>query len=84
MSKISIRQSGGASIVSLPKAVLKTLGLSVGSRLELSIVDSAIVLKAAKVEETLEELLAASPKERFAITTEDRIWLHDASVGDEC
>jgi len=42
MTAISVRQSGGANIVSLPKAIVKTLGLSVGSKLELTIKNNAI------------------------------------------
>lgn len=42
MSHLAIRQSGGANIVSIPKAILKTLGLHVGSTLDLSIVDCKI------------------------------------------
>lgn len=37
MTGIVIRQSGGANIVSIPKAIVQMLGLQVGSKLDLSI-----------------------------------------------
>ncbi|WP_257274338.1 AbrB/MazE/SpoVT family DNA-binding domain-containing protein, partial [Endozoicomonas sp. SESOKO4] len=60
MSSIAVRKSGGASIVSIPKAVLKTLGITVGSKLNLSIEDNKIVLSPVKEELTLEALLEGS------------------------
>lgn len=83
MTQIAIRQSGGASIVSIPKAILKTLSLQVGSTLELSIEDNRIVLTPVGDEPTLAELLAGSPKEKLALTDEDRQWLSDKAVGRE-
>ena len=44
MTTVTVRQSGGAEIVSIPKAIGKALGLHVGSELNLSIVDNRIVL----------------------------------------
>lgn len=83
MTQIAIRQSGGASIVSLPKAILSTLGLQVGSHLNLSIENNRIVLTPTAEEPTLEELLAGSPKANMAMTKEDREWLSDAPKGKE-
>ncbi len=83
MTAISVRQSGGANIVSIPKAIVTTLGLKVGSKLDLSIKDNAIVLTPITDESTLEELLAGSPKECFAITDEDRVWIDATPVGKE-
>ncbi len=75
MTQIVIRQSGGANIISIPKAILKTLGLDTGSSLDLSLEDNKIVLTPSKEQhKTLEELLAGSPKERLAMTDEDREW----------
>ncbi len=83
MTQIAIRQSGGASIVSIPKAILKALSLQVGSTLELSIENNRIVLTPAVDEPTLAELLAGSPKENLTLTVEDRQWLTDKSAGKE-
>jgi antitoxin ChpS len=83
MTQLCIRQSGGANIVSIPKAVLKTLDLQPGSSLELAIVDHKIVLTPVVEQHTLEDLLAGSPKTKLAKTKEDREWLNSKSVGKE-
>ncbi|MDX7988819.1 AbrB/MazE/SpoVT family DNA-binding domain-containing protein [Xenorhabdus sp. 12] len=83
MTAVVIRQSGGASIVSIPKAIVKTLNLHIGSKLELSIQDKKIVLTPIEEELTLESLLAGSPKECFRVTDEDREWLEANPVGKE-
>ena len=82
MTAIAIRQSGGANIISIPKAIVKTLGLQVGSKLDLSIEDNKIVLTPIK-ETRLEDLLAGSPKECFEVTEEDREWIDTKPVGKE-
>ena len=83
MTSVVVRQSGGANIVSIPKAIVKTLGLEVGSKLELSLEDNKIILSPVKEELTLEALLAASPKESFSITEEDREWIDAKPIGKE-
>lgn len=82
MTAVTVRQSGGAEIVSIPKAIGKILGLHVGSKLELTIVDNKIVL--APIEDlSLEELLADSPQACFRITDEDREWIDVRPAGKE-
>lgn len=83
MTQIAIRQSGGASIISIPKAILSTLGLQVGSSLELSIEDNRIVLTPASEEQTLDDLLAGSPRANLQITEEDKEWIGSTPVGKE-
>ncbi|KMJ46066.1 MULTISPECIES: AbrB/MazE/SpoVT family DNA-binding domain-containing protein [Xenorhabdus] len=83
MTAVVIRQSGGANIVSIPKAIVKTLNLHTGSKLDLSIQDNKIVLTPIKEELTLESLLAGSPKECFTVTDEDKEWLNAKPVGKE-
>ncbi|MBL4867724.1 MAG: AbrB/MazE/SpoVT family DNA-binding domain-containing protein, partial [Pseudomonadales bacterium] len=61
MTAIAVRQSGGANIISIPKAIVKTLGLQVGSKLDLSIENNKIILTPI-TETRLEDLLAGSPK----------------------
>ncbi|WP_252178146.1 AbrB/MazE/SpoVT family DNA-binding domain-containing protein [Endozoicomonas sp. 4G] len=83
MSSIAVRKSGGASIVTIPKAVLKTLGITIGSRLNLSVEDNKIVLSPVKEELTLEALLERSPAERLAMTDEDKEWMDMLPAGRE-
>ena len=83
MARIAIRKSGGANIVSLPKAVLKTLGLHAGSTIDLSLEDNKIVLTPVLEKPTLEELLVGSPKEKLNLTEEDHEWLSEKPIGKE-
>ncbi|MES2204351.1 MAG: AbrB/MazE/SpoVT family DNA-binding domain-containing protein [Pseudomonadota bacterium] len=83
MSQLAIRQSGGANIVSIPKAILSLLGLHIGSTLDLSVVDHAIVLTPVVEKQTLESLLAGSPKKRLQHSQEDNEWIQDAAFGRE-
>ena len=83
MSAVAVRQSGGANIISLPKAIVKTLGLHVGSKLDLSLENNKIVLTPIIEELSLEELLLGSPKACFSVTDEDREWIDSAPVGKE-
>lgn len=83
-TSISIRRSGGANIISLPKKILSILNLDVGSKLIPSIQDDAILLTPAKQDEmTLESLLEGSPKSCFIMNDEDREWLDVEPVGKE-
>ena len=82
MTAIVIRQSGGANIISIPKAIVKTLGLQVGSELDLSIEDKKIVLTPIR-QTRLADLLAGSPKECFKVTEEDREWIDTKPIGKE-
>jgi len=83
MTAIAVRQSGGANIVSIPKAIIKTLGLHVGSKLDLSIKDNKIVLTPIDESLSLERLLEGSPKKCFKVTAGDREWINSRSVGKE-
>ncbi len=83
MTQVAIRQSGGANIISLPKAVLSSLNLHVGSALELTLENNKIVLTPAQNELSLEDLLANSPKSALARTDEDNEWLNLSRVGKE-
>ncbi len=83
MTHLAIRQSGGANIVSIPKVILKTLGLHVGSTLDLAIIDRRIVLTPITETQTLDDLLAGSPKEKLQLIQEDREWLNINPAGKE-
>ncbi|MCV6626463.1 MAG: AbrB/MazE/SpoVT family DNA-binding domain-containing protein [Cellvibrionaceae bacterium] len=83
MTTVTVRQSGGAEIVSIPKAIGKMLGLTVGAELELSVVDNKIVLTPLSDDTSLEALLAESPRENFSLNDEDREWLDAKPLGRE-
>ena len=83
MTALAIRQSGGANIISIPKAILKILNLHTGSKLNLSVVNSKIVLTPVVQEMTLEDLLSETPKSALQLTDEDREWLEAIPRGKE-
>ena len=83
MTHLAIRQSGGANSVSIPQVILKTLGLHVGSTLDLAIIDRRIVLTPITETQTLDDLLAGSPKEKLQLIQEDREWLNINPAGKE-
>lgn len=83
MTHVTVRQSGGAEIVTIPKAIGSILGLHAGSKLELTIVDRKIVLTPADEDLSLEGLLVNSPKECFRVTDEDREWIDARPAGKE-
>jgi len=83
MSQVAIRQSGGANIISLPKAILNSLNLHVGSSLELTLENNKIILTPVMEEPSLEALLAGSPKAALTLNEEDKQWLAMPSVGKE-
>jgi antitoxin component of MazEF toxin-antitoxin module len=83
MTQVAIRQSGGASIISIPKVILRTLALDVGASLDLSIEDNRIILTPIKKSLTLDAILEGSPKSALRLTEEDQLWLNSQSVGKE-
>ncbi|MFZ9036107.1 MAG: AbrB/MazE/SpoVT family DNA-binding domain-containing protein [Francisellaceae bacterium] len=83
MSTLSLRQSGGANIISIPKKVLRMLDLHTGDKLDLQIKDNAIILTPVNEEPTLEQLIAQSPKSSFSALEEDRQWEADCLKGGE-
>jgi antitoxin ChpS len=83
MTQLVIRQSGGANIVSIPKAILKALDLHVGSTLDMTMVDCKIVLTPVIEKPTLEDLLAGSAQEKLALSQDDREWLEASPLGKE-
>ncbi|PCJ16889.1 MAG: AbrB/MazE/SpoVT family DNA-binding domain-containing protein [SAR86 cluster bacterium] len=83
MSIISIRKSGGANIISIPKAITDTLGLKVGSTLDLSIKGNKIVLTPVAIKYTLESLLEGSSRENFALDAEGEEWVDAKPIGKE-
>lgn len=56
---LTIRKTGGASVIALPKAILRSMNLDNGSKLSYSIEDGAIVLRPVEENKklTLEQLL---------------------------
>lgn len=82
MTRLVIRKSGGANIISIPRAILKILDLHTNSAVELSLENNRIVLTPVKEELTLNDLLSGSPKEKLRLK-EDKEWLEEKPQGQE-
>ena len=82
MTRLAIRKSGGANIISIPRAVLKSLGLHTGSIVDLALDHNRIILTPANDELILDALLKGSPKERLVLE-EDKEWIDMKPVGKE-
>lgn len=79
--KSKVRRSGGALILSIPKAVQEALELTVDSAVSLSVVRKKLLVEPVR-DVTLESLLNGLGPEDFAPTEEDKIWM-DSEVGGE-
>lgn len=75
MATLTIRRSGNAAGINIPKKILKLLNLHIGDELDLDIQDDQIILKPHQDDLTLEQLLAESDKDSFEVTPEDKQWL---------
>ncbi|MBK2026537.1 AbrB/MazE/SpoVT family DNA-binding domain-containing protein [Francisella philomiragia] len=65
MTTLTIRRTGNANTVSIPKKILKILNLHVGDELDIDVKNNEIVLKPHTSELTLESLLEQSDKNSF-------------------
>jgi len=83
MSAVIVRQSGDDKIITLPKSIVMSHGLHIGSKLDISLESNKIVLTPIADEISLEELLLGSPKSCFSLTDEDRQWINLTPVGHE-
>ncbi len=54
---LTIRKTGGASAVTLPQSLLRSMGLNNGSKLSYSVENGAIVLRPVVEKVSLEQLL---------------------------
>jgi antitoxin ChpS len=85
MDYVALRRAGGSLTLTIPRALVRDLGLSEGARLAVTIHDGKLVAQPLGPEQpryTLEELLAqcdpSAPR-----TPEDETWLTDGAVGAE-
>ena len=70
MNTQTIRKSGNASIISIPKKLLELLNLHVGDKVNIDVKDKKIVLTPDN-NMTLEQMLDASPSESFKVIEDD-------------
>jgi len=82
MSKIKIQKWGNSMAFRIPAPMLRTLGMSEGQTLSLSIEGDALVARPAQKRYTLAELLAQCDFSQ-PMSSEEREWLDAPLVGLE-
>ncbi|MGO4439360.1 AbrB/MazE/SpoVT family DNA-binding domain-containing protein [Rhizobium sp. RAF56] len=83
MAVSTLRTVGGSVMMTIPKPVLETLGLSANTKLDVSVEDGRLIaVPRARPKYTLEELLAQCDPDA-PLSDEDREWLDSPPVGRE-
>jgi antitoxin ChpS len=85
MEHVTLRRAGGSLVLTIPRAHAKTLGLSEGERMDVSIADGKLIATPQattrpryRLEELLAQCDAAAP-----LTREDMDWLTASPTGNE-
>jgi antitoxin ChpS len=88
MLTVNIRKQGGASVITIPPDVLRTLHIGVGATLSIEFVEGAVTLRPvtrnSRKRYTLAELMEGVTLELIAELNEDLAWSLDIEpVGRE-
>jgi len=85
MEHVRLRRAGGSLVLTIPRAHARTLGLSEGERMDVTIADGKLVAAphvAGRLRCTLDELLAQCDP-HAPLTGEDADWLSAKPIGNE-
>ncbi len=78
MVVVDVRKQGGAAIVTIPSAILKLLGLEVGSKLELDVRDRVLIAREHVLTErkrmTLSQLLEGAATKKVGELNRHTAW----------
>jgi len=88
MLTVNIRKQGGASVITIPPDVLRTLHIGVGATLSIEFVEGAVTLRPvtsnSRKRYTLAELLQGVTPEVMTALNEDTAWAREGeAVGRE-
>lgn len=88
MLTVNIRKQGGASVITIPPDVLRTLHIGVGAMLSIEFVEGAVTLRPvtrnSRKRYTLAELLQGVTPEVMTALKEDTAWAREGeAVGRE-
>ncbi|WP_089729595.1 AbrB/MazE/SpoVT family DNA-binding domain-containing protein [Candidatus Thiosymbion oneisti] len=79
-----IKRWGNSAAIRLPAQLIRALGLSVDSLVDMHLKDNCIVIEPIQTPEYgLESLLEASTADQFALEDDDREWLDAPPIGRE-
>lgn len=82
MATTSLRKVGGSVMMSVPRAFLDQMDLSVGSTVDIGLKPGRMVVKPAKPKYSLEELLAQCDFSQ-EISHEELEWMDSSAIGQE-
>ena len=85
MDFVTLRRAGGSLTLTIPRALVRALGLIEGGRIGVSVSDGKLVaepVEASRPRYALEDLLAACDP-GAPLTAEDEAWLGDRPMGSE-
>ena len=85
MEFVTLRRAGGSLTLTIPRAMVRALGLAEGGRIGVSVADGKLVaepVETAKPSYALEDLIAACDP-AAPLTAEDEAWLDDRPMGSE-
>lgn len=88
MVTVGIRKQGGAAIITIPSAILKLLGLGIGSKLQLDVKGKLLIACAApeikQKRYSLRELLTGTTKENIQELHNETVWAREGyAAGSE-
>jgi antitoxin ChpS len=83
MEFVTLRRAGGSLTLTIPRSLVRALGLAEGARIGVSVTDGKLIAEpAARPLYTLEELLAQCDP-TAPLSEDDEAWLNDAPRGSE-
>ena len=86
MPVTTLRASGGAIVMAVPKRLLEIVNLRVGSKVEIGVKGDALVVnppRQSKPRYTLDEILSQCGRNAFRKSRANSDWLNDGPVGKE-
>lgn len=82
MTTTSLRKVGGSVMMSVPRAILDQMDLSVGSSVDIGLKHGQMVVEPSKPKYSLEELLAQCDSSQ-EISHAEREWMDAPVIGQE-
>lgn len=88
MATVRVRRQGGAAIITIPADVAKALGITVGTELDIAVVDGTISARPRPVPQrkryTLKELLSGATPDGMRELADETAWAREGDpVGRE-
>ena len=88
MVTVDIRKQGGAAVITIPSAILRLLGLQIGSTLELDVKGNSLIARLSHQTKnkrySLRELMVGATRENIQALNDQTAWaLEGSPTGSE-